>query len=75
ELTGGQIDLMSALGQGTTLTVRIPYPGVGGRDPVCGMSVGPQALGAEHDGQLYRFCSPACRELFLAQPQQYVAPA
>ena len=75
ELTGGQLTVASAPGQGTTLTVRIPYPGVGGRDPVCGMSVGPQALGAEHDGQLYRFCSPACRELFLAQPQQYVAPA
>ncbi len=25
--------------------------------------------------RLYRFCSPACRDLFLAQPQQYVAPA
>ncbi len=75
ELTGGQIEVASAPRQGTTLTVRIPYPGVGGRDPVCGMSVGPEALGAEHAGELYRFCSPACRDLFLAQPRHYVAPA
>lgn len=75
ELTGGQIDVVSAPGQGTTLTVHIPYPGVGGRDPVCGMSVGPEAIGAEHEGALYRFCSPACRDLFLAQPRHYVAPA
>lgn len=75
ELTGGQIELTSAPGQGTTLTVRIPYPGVGGRDPVCGMSVGPEAISAEHAGALYRFCSPACRDLFRAQPQHYVAPA
>jgi signal transduction histidine kinase/YHS domain-containing protein len=75
ELTGGQIDLVSAPGQGTTLTVRIPYPGVGGRDPVCGMRVGPEALGAEHDGALYRFCSPACRDLFRTRPHHYVAPA
>ena len=73
ELTGGQLEVRSVPGTGTTLTVRIPYPGVGGRDPVCGMSVAPDALGAEHAGQLYRFCSPACRDLFLAQPQQYVA--
>lgn len=74
ELTGGQLELASAPGQGARITVRIPYPGVDSRDPVCGMSVGPEALGAEHDGQLYRFCSPACRELFLAQPGHYVAP-
>jgi signal transduction histidine kinase/YHS domain-containing protein len=74
ELTGGRLDVASAPGQGTTLRVSIPYPGVGGRDPVCGMSVGPEAIGAEHDGRLYRFCSPACRDLFLAQPQHYVAP-
>jgi two-component system sensor histidine kinase UhpB len=75
ELTGGQIQLKGSPGQGTVLTVSIPYPGVDGRDPVCGMSVGPDALGAEHAGHLYRFCSPACRDLFLAQPEHYVAPA
>jgi len=75
ELTGGQIHVKSSPGQGTVLTITIPYPGVDGRDPVCGMSVGPDALGAEHAGHLYRFCSPACRDLFLAQPEQYVVPA
>jgi signal transduction histidine kinase/YHS domain-containing protein len=74
ELTGGQLEVASLPGRGTRLTVRIPYPGVDGRDPVCGMSVSPDALGAEHAGHLYRFCSPACRDLFLAQPEQYVAP-
>ncbi len=43
------------------------------RDPVCGMSVdaaGP--LGASHDGNDYRFCSPGCRATFLADPAHYV---
>jgi signal transduction histidine kinase/YHS domain-containing protein len=75
ELTGGSLDIVSAPGRGTQLAVWIPYPGEQGRDPVCGMSVGPDALGAEHEGRLYRFCSSACRDLFLAQPGQYVAPA
>ena len=74
ELTGGSLRVMSQPGHGTRLVVTIPYPGVGGRDPVCGMAVEPDALGAEHDGKLYRFCSPACRDLFLAQPAQYVVP-
>jgi two-component system sensor histidine kinase UhpB len=75
ELTGGSLHVTSLPGKGTTLIISIPYPGVDGRDPVCGMSVGPDAIGAEHAGRLYRFCSPACRDLFLAQPLHYVAPA
>jgi two-component system sensor histidine kinase UhpB len=75
ELTGGRLSLTSRPGEGTRLVLSIPYPGVHGRDPVCGMSVGPDALGAEHEGRLYRFCSPACRDLFLAQPGHYLAPA
>lgn len=74
ELTGGRVELESRLGGGTKLTVQIPYPGVDGRDPVCGMSVGPDAIGAEHNRHLYRFCSPACRDLFLARPEHYSAP-
>lgn len=74
ELTGGTLALQSAPDQGTTITIHIPYPGVDGRDPVCGMTVEPDAIGAEYDGTLYRFCSPACRDLFLAQPQHYVSP-
>jgi signal transduction histidine kinase/YHS domain-containing protein len=75
ELTGGALHVTSQPGQGTRIVVSIPYPGVGGRDPVCGMPVGPDALGAEYAGQLYRLCSPACRDLFLAQPSQYITPA
>jgi signal transduction histidine kinase/YHS domain-containing protein len=74
ELTGGSLRVISQPGHGTQIVVSIPYPGVGGRDPVCGMAVEPDALGAEYDGQLYRFCSPACRDLFLAQPGQYTTP-
>jgi signal transduction histidine kinase/YHS domain-containing protein len=74
ELTGGSLRVTSRPDQGTRIVVNIPYPGIGGRDPVCGMPVGPDAIGAEHAGLLYRFCSPACRDLFLAQPGQYTAP-
>jgi signal transduction histidine kinase/YHS domain-containing protein len=74
ELTGGTYDIRSTPGRGTQIHICIPYPGVGGRDPVCGMMVEPDALGAEHAGELYRFCSPACRDLFLAQPAQYIVP-
>jgi signal transduction histidine kinase/YHS domain-containing protein len=74
ELTGGSLRVTSQPGHGTQLVVTIPYPGVGGRDPVCGMRVEPDALGAEYAGQLYRFCSPACRDLFLAQPTHYTTP-
>ncbi len=74
ELTGGSYEMTSTPGRGTRIHLCIPYPGVGGRDPVCGMPVGPDAIGAEHAGKLYRFCSPACRDLFLAQPTQYIVP-
>jgi signal transduction histidine kinase/YHS domain-containing protein len=75
ELTGGTYDMRSTPGRGTQIHVCIPYPGVGGRDPVCGMTIEPDALGAEHAGELYRFCSPACRDLFLAQPAHYITAA
>jgi signal transduction histidine kinase/YHS domain-containing protein len=73
ELTGGTLDIASEPGRGARLHLCIPYPGVGGRDPVCGMTVEPDALSAEHAGELYRFCSLACRDLFLARPAQYIA--
>jgi len=74
ELAGGRLAIVSAPGRGTRIEVHIPYPGVGGRDPVCGMAVAPDALGTEYQGQLYRFCSPACRDLFVARPVHYIAP-
>jgi Cu+-exporting ATPase len=48
------------------------------KDPVCGMDVVPgDAAGgsAEHAGTTYWFCSPRCREKFIAGPQRYVAPS
>ena len=75
ELTGGTFAVSSAPGHGMRMQLCIPYPGVGDRDPVCGMTVGPDALGVEHAGALYRFCSPACRDLFLAKPAHYIAAA
>lgn len=73
ELIGGTLDVTSESRHGTRLHLSVPYPGEDGRDPVCGMVVGPEAIGAEHSGKLYRFCSPACRDLFLAQPAHYIA--
>ncbi len=73
-LVGGSLTLDSQPGQGATIEVRMPYLGVGGRDPICGMEVGPDALQIEYDGTLYRFCSQACHDLFLAQPERYVQP-
>lgn len=43
------------------------------RDPVCGMEIEEQEAKAtaEYEGQTYYFCSPACREEFLRQPEAY----
>lgn len=71
-LGGGTLSVESAPGQGTRLQIHMPYPGVNGRDPICDMVVGPDALSAEYGGAIYRFCSSACRDLFKAQPERYV---
>lgn len=71
-LVGGEVEIRSVPGQGTQLHIHLPYPGVDGRDPICNMLVGPDALSATYNGQIYRFCSPACRDLFVAQPERYV---
>ncbi|TLX06774.1 heavy metal translocating P-type ATPase [Rhizobium sp. MHM7A] len=44
------------------------------RDPVCGMTVDPQAgkPSVEHMGRIYHFCSESCRTKFAAQPQDYL---
>ncbi|WP_026370410.1 ATP-binding protein [Kallotenue papyrolyticum] len=73
QLAGGSLTIESAPGQGTRLTVRLPYPGYGGRDPICDMPVGPEAISVTYAGALYRFCSPACRDLFLTEPARYAA--
>ena len=44
------------------------------RDPVCAMTVDPNAdkPSHEHDGHLYRFCNPGCRDKFAAAPEDYI---
>ncbi|MBX5141928.1 heavy metal translocating P-type ATPase [Rhizobium lentis] len=44
------------------------------RDPVCGMTVDPQAgkPSFDHMGRVYHFCSEGCRTKFAAQPQDYL---
>jgi len=44
------------------------------RDPVCGMTVDPNAgkPTATHDGRLYHFCNPRCAEKFEAAPNDYL---
>lgn len=71
-LVGGLVQVASEPGKGTRVSIHMPYPGVDDRDPICGMQVGPDAISAEYAGILYRFCSEACRELFLAAPEQYI---
>jgi Cu+-exporting ATPase len=48
-----------------------------GIDPVCGMSVDPEATPhrAEHAGDRFVFCSAGCKAKFEADPQKYLAPA
>ncbi|WP_226628041.1 heavy metal translocating P-type ATPase [Alloyangia pacifica] len=44
------------------------------RDPVCGMTVDPEAgkPSLEHAGHLYHFCSEGCRKKFRADPEAYL---
>jgi len=44
------------------------------RDPVCGMTVDPNAgkPTATHDGRVFHFCNPRCAEKFQAAPADYL---
>ncbi|NIP76905.1 MAG: YHS domain-containing protein, partial [Xanthomonadales bacterium] len=44
------------------------------RDPVCGMTVDPEAGKPrhEHEGHVFHFCNPRCHEKFVAAPDDYV---
>ena len=44
-------------------------------DPVCGMTVAvtPDALAAEHAGQMYYFCGSGCKVAFTDDPHRYLA--
>ncbi len=45
-------------------------------DPVCGMTVEPEAAAGTHEygGRTYSFCSLHCLEQFRAEPTKYLAP-
>jgi Cu+-exporting ATPase len=44
------------------------------RDPVCGMTVDPEAGKPthEHEGRTLHFCNPRCRDRFIADPGAYL---
>jgi Cu+-exporting ATPase len=44
------------------------------RDPVCGMTVDPEAgkPTARHAGHVYHFCSASCRVKFVKEPENYL---
>ena len=44
------------------------------RDPVCGMTVDPNAgkPTAEHGGRTFHFCSQSCHDKFVKQPETYL---
>jgi len=45
-------------------------------DPICGMEVDEKtALSVEHEGKKYYFCSPGCRDKFLAQKGLLLPPS
>ncbi len=52
-----------------------PAQGHKAKDPVCGMMVDPHTAKHrhEHRGHTYYFCSPRCREKFIADPEKYLA--
>ena len=43
------------------------------KDVVCGMEIDPESAVAqmEHEGKTYYFCSNACHEKFMAEPEKY----
>jgi len=43
------------------------------KDPICGMTVDEKKtnLVSEHDGQIFYFCSAACKQKFDADPHRY----
>ena len=46
------------------------------KDPVCGMSVKPDAkFAVDHQGVSYRFCCAGCQKKFEADPDNYLQPA
>jgi len=57
-------------GDRIALWLRITPPEV---DPVCGRAVATGFVEADHDGRTYHFCSAACRDTFMANPDRPAA--
>jgi signal transduction histidine kinase/YHS domain-containing protein len=70
-LAGGRLHVISALAEGTTVFLHMPYAKNLMRDPVCGMKIGADAPNATHKGVRYNFCSDACKVLFDSQPDRF----
>jgi P-type Cu+ transporter len=47
------------------------------KDPACGMEIDKAnaAAAADHEGEIYYFCSAGCKARFLAAPQNFVSAA
>ncbi|MFZ5531246.1 MAG: heavy metal translocating P-type ATPase [Pseudomonadota bacterium] len=48
--------------------------GSGFKDPVCGMTVGPDSRSESFEGSVYHFCSQKCVDKFRLSPMRYLAP-
>jgi len=72
---------LAVLAEFVSLRARQPAPAAGDAlaeavDPVCGMTVTTRGARhtAEHGGRVFYFCSPSCRQRFVADPQAYPTP-
>jgi signal transduction histidine kinase/YHS domain-containing protein len=75
----GTFEIISGIGQGTVLLVRLPLDGSHQpdhlvRDPVCSGLIEPQkAYGSSlYQGETYYFCCPVCQGAFQKEPERYV---
>lgn len=51
----------------------VPADWVSDEDVVCGMKLKPDTQDTVHyQGKIYGFCSPSCKDEFLANPSAYV---
>ena len=45
------------------------------KDVICGMDIDPNTAAAQsdHKGKTYHFCSSACHDKFMAEPQKHAS--
>lgn len=77
---GGDFEIESTAGQGTTLRLHLPSQPVMQhntvRDPVCSTILQPEEAYAyaDYNGERYYFCCPVCRGAFQREPEAYLTP-